>query len=521
MDRTQSNLTFGAPAVALSPPPGLRVPAGIEPSDVLGVLLGSARAAGSAQSTSLWLEDPATSTLRLIAAIGDNCPDSAPVAIDGSILGEALASASALLGRESRPLGAAEGSWVWRYAVPLDVGEARGVAVIDLGDGGEPDAAMLNRAAAESRVALSGALALHVARSETATARGLIEATLELSRLLDPDAVMRAALRRAMLIVHAQTGSLMLRDASTGRMRIAASSGLSLHVVHGTEVSEGEGIAGWVLASGQPLVVEDLSGRGPRSHRHGVRSAITVPIADDDGALGVINVGNRAFHARFSQSHLDALSSIGRATAVALRSAWAVHSAQDVYFDTLKALSLALETKDPYARRGTERVVAQATALGDYLGLTPSEAQALRIAAMLRDVGMSAAGQAVAVSDRPLSTVEWGMLKLHPLIAADILARTPALAEVIPIVTHHHEHFDGNGYTLGLSGGQIPLGARILAVADAYVAMTSERPYRHALSHSAAVAELLDCSGSQFDPDIVTAFIELDRGDDGPARTLR
>ena len=134
---------------------------------------------------------------------------------------------------------------------------------------------------------------------------------------------------------------------------------------------------------------------------------------------------------------------------------------------------------------------------------------------MLRDVGMSAAGEAVAVSDRPLSTVEWGMLKMHPVIAADILARTPALRQVIPIVTHHHEHFDGTGYILGLRGQRIPLGARILAVADAHVAMTSERPYRHALSHTAAVAELLECSGNQFDPDIVTAFVELAMGEDG------
>ena len=515
MERTDSDRTFVASVAALPPLPGFPVPAGIEPSDVVAALLDAARTSGKALSAHLWLEDPATFTVRLIASRGDACPDPVPVALAGTILGEALAQAGAQLGRERHRVGSVGESWVWRYAVPLDVGEARGVAAVDLDGANEPDVEALNRVASESCGALCGALALYVARSETAAAHGLVEASRELSGLLDPDAVTHAALRCAMLLVDAQTGSLMLLDPSSGRMRMAASSGLPSHVVESTEVSEGEGIAGWVLASGQPLVVEDLNGRGPRSHRHGVRSAITVPIADDDGALGVINVGNRAFHARCSQSHLDALSSIGRATAVALRSAWAVRSAQDVYFDTLKALSLALETKDPYTRGGTERVVAQAVALGDYLGLTPPEAEALRIATMLRDIGMSAAGEAVAVSDRPLSTVEWGMLKMHPVIAADILARTPALRQVIPIVTHHHEHFAGTGYILGLRGERIPLGARILAVADAYVAMTSDRPYRHALSHSAAVAELLECSGSQFDPGIVTAFVELDMGEVG------
>ena len=370
---------------------------------------------------------------------------------------------------------------------------------------------MLNYAAAGLRGALSGALALHVARSETAAARALIDAGLELSRLLDANAVMEAALRRGMELAQAQTGSIMLVDETTGHLHIAASSGLSAEVVEDTEVSEGEGIAGWVFHSRQPLIVEDLDNRGPRSRRHGIRSAISVPIADDDGALGVLNVGSRAFHARFSQSHLEVLSSIGRTTAVALRNALAVRCARDLYFDTLKALALALETKDPFTRGGTARVVDYAVAVGTYLGLTSAEAEALRIAAMLHDVGMSAAGEMVAVSKRPLSTVEWGMLKMHPVIAAEILAQTPALREVIPIVYHHHEHFDGTGYVAGLSGEGIPLGARILAVADAYVAMTSDRPHRGAMSRAEAIAELREGSGNQFDPDVVTAFIELTR----------
>jgi HD-GYP domain-containing protein (c-di-GMP phosphodiesterase class II) len=141
--------------------------------------------------------------------------------------------------------------------------------------------------------------------------------------------------------------------------------------------------------------------------------------------------------------------------------------------------------------------------------MSPDDAKALRIAAMLHDVGMSAAGNVAPVTDEPLSTVEWGMLKMHPIIASEILSQAPALSAVIPLVYHHHEHFDGSGYVAGLSGSQIPLGARILAVIDTYVAMTSGRPYRAALTHSQAVAELHRLSGSQFDPSVVDAFIGI------------
>ena len=191
-------------------------------------------------------------------------------------------------------------------------------------------------------------------------------------------------------------------------------------------------------------------------------SAASVPIADDDGVLGVLNVGSRSFHARFSRSHVRAVETVGRSAALALRNARAAQSSQDLFFDSLKALALALETRDPYSNGGTTRVVCLAVALGERLDLSDDDAQALKLASLLHDIGMSAAGEAVAGVSRPLTTVEWGMLKMHPRIATEVLAKAPALQAIIPIVFHHHEHFDGTGYLGGVSGDEIPLGARIL-----------------------------------------------------------
>ncbi|MRS12990.1 MAG: HD domain-containing protein, partial [Actinobacteria bacterium] len=271
-------------------------------------------------------------------------------------------------------------------------------------------------------------------------------------------------------------------------------------------------IAGWVLASRQPLLIEDLSARTPAARRHGVRSAVCVLIADDDGVLGVLNVGSRSFPARFTESHLASIEVLGRQTATALRNARAVVTSRELYFDTLKALALALETKDPYSRGGTERVLEYADAIGRVFGLRGEERDALRIAALLHDIGMAAAGEATATVSRPLTTVERALLKMHPQIAAEILAEAPALKHVVPIVYHHHEWYDGEGYLNGVSGESIPLGARILAVADAYVAMTSDRPYRSAYSSSEALKELTDKAGTQFDPAVVDVLRDILQG---------
>jgi response regulator RpfG family c-di-GMP phosphodiesterase len=495
-------------APAPKPKRTIRLPGSVEPSDVVRALLHNADSAGTPIAAHLWLADPASNTLRLIHAEGPARPDSTPISIEGTVLGSALTRSLAQIEPVHRLRTPSEDSVVWRYALPLAAGDAKGVAAVDFKGPDRPDLERFTPIAGAMRGSLAGALALQVARNETASAKALADTSRDLARMLDPDDVISTALERAMALAAAQTGSVMLLD-DAGKMRIAASRGLPPEVVAEVEIGEGEGIAGWVLASRQPLVVEDLDDRGPSSRRHGVRSAVSVPIADEDGILGVINVGSRTFHARFSESHLEALESLGRTTAVALRNARAATVAHDLYFDTLKALAVAMEAKDPYAHGATAMVLDYAIALGQEMGLTDGELDALRVASMLHDIGMSAAGDIVTVANRQLSTVEWGMLKMHPVIAAEILAAAPALRDAIPIVYHHHEHYDGGGYVGGLAGEGIPLGARILAVADSFVAMTSDRPYRSAMPRADAIGELVAQSGSQFDPHVVQAFAEL------------
>ena len=270
------------------------------------------------------------------------------------LLGRALTTGEAALG--SIEHSAAEtNERRWRYVVPVGGPDLRGVAAVDFAGGIEPGTATLTTISAALRASLAGALALHVARAEAETARILVETCAQLARVLDPDDVLRTALDQTMKLASAQTGSIMILDPDTRRMRIAVARGLPEDIVASTDISEGDGIAGWVLASRQPLVIEDLKQAGIRSRRHGIKSAVCVPLADEHGTIGVLNVGCSTFHARLSRTHLQTLEALGRTVVVALRGAWASEGAQDLYFDTLKAMALALEARDPYSRGGTVR----------------------------------------------------------------------------------------------------------------------------------------------------------------------
>ncbi len=504
------------PTVAEEPNPGsatrrsttvdLIAPTSIDAQSVVDAVCATVRALGDVSDVTLWNADSATEGLALVArATGGKI---APPAVGIAPLKAAHEQGEAILETLTTSPATHGASTVWRYAVPVNFGEMAGVAAVDF-DSEPPDIEILNHVTSAFRVPLAAALALTAAREESESARALLESARDLSRMLDPDKIVRSALDRAMHITDAATGSVMLYAEDGATLSIAAAAGLPEEVVRGTAVRPGDGIAGWVALSGQPLVIEDMPGRSTPARSRGVRSAVSVPISDEHGTLGVLNVGARAYPTRFTGTHLASLETLARQMATALRNARAMESAGELYFDTLRALALAMETKDPYASGGTERVMRYAVMLGDAVELAEDESRALEIAAMLHDIGMSAACESVFSTDRPLSTIERGLLTMHPVIAADILDQAPALHAVAPIVYHHHERYDGTGYVNGLKGEEIPIGARILAISDAFVAMTSDRPYRAALTYSEALEELASNAGTQFDPKLVTVFRDL------------
>jgi hypothetical protein len=181
--------------------------------------------------------------------------------------------------------------------------------------------------------------------------------------------------------------------------------------------------------------------------------------------------------------------------------------------ETILAFVRAIDARDPYTARHSEKVAGYAVALARELRLPPADCERIHLAGMLHDVGKLALERSVLHKPGPLSDEEWQLVREHPAQSAHIIGGVTRFARYVPGARHHHERYDGRGYPDGLAGEAIPLDARILAVADAYDAMTSDRSYRPALGHAEALERLQSDAGIQFDPACVAAFAAMDLHD--------
>jgi len=176
--------------------------------------------------------------------------------------------------------------------------------------------------------------------------------------------------------------------------------------------------------------------------------------------------------------------------------------------DSIQTLVQALEARDTYTRGHSDRVNKYSMIIGQTLGLSDHDLLILDDASRLHDIGKIGVYDKILLKPKNLTEEEYALMKAHPDLAKQILSSLPCLEEHIPLILNHHERQDGSGYPRGLKGDEIPLGARIIQVADTWDAMTSDRPYRRRLSTAVAVAELRKSSGTQLDKNCVNAFLD-------------
>ncbi len=166
-----------------------------------------------------------------------------------------------------------------------------------------------------------------------------------------------------------------------------------------------------------------------------------------------------------------------------------------------------MEARDPTTYGHSENVAIISELIGKALGLSAKELSDLRAAALMHDVGKVGIPDFILVKPCKLTEDEWKLMKTHSAKGAEIVGCIEGLANLVPVIRHHHEWYDGTGYPDGLKGEAIPLGARIISIADAYDTMTSERPYSEAIPQESALDELRQCAGTQFDPHLVDTFV--------------
>jgi len=252
---------------------------------------------------------------------------------------------------------------------------------------------------------------------------------------------------------------------------------------------------------------------GTREIRMTVSGGIAEFPGDSDSKGGLLVGADLALlRAKYmSRNRVCRFSDAGGYLAYQVDPAELYQALQSASLAAVASLSQALDARDHYTRGHSDNVTRIALAIAKTMGL-PTDLQAkIRIAGLLHDIGKIGIPDRVLKKKSALTEAEWALIRAHPSIGSDILSKAPLLRDIVPMVRAHHERYDGKGYPRALSGDQIPLAARILAVADAYDAMTSDRPYRPAMDAERSLAELQAKAGTQFDPQVVAA-VEVSLG---------
>lgn len=182
---------------------------------------------------------------------------------------------------------------------------------------------------------------------------------------------------------------------------------------------------------------------------------------------------------------------------------------EQAYMESIETLRYTVEAKDPYTRGHSDRVSAYSVLIGKQLGLSDDDLKILQIGGLFHDIGKIGVPDSILLKTSKLTDDEYSEIKNHPSIGAHILSNATIFKDIIPIVKHHHEKYDGNGYPSKLKGEDIPLFARIAAIADTFDAMTSKRTYRDSLGLDVVKAEIERCKGTQFDPHLADIFLDI------------
>ena len=277
------------------------------------------------------------------------------------------------------------------------------------------------------------------------------------------------------------------------------------------------GVVGRCLRERRPVIVNDTQKEtdfNGTPETADVRAELVVPLWVGGELWGAINIEETRRNA-FDEDDARLVQTVSDQTGSALRSATLYERLDAAYVGTAEALAAALEAKDSYTASHSRAVVGRAREVGRKLGMKGEELRTLRLAAIFHDIGKIAVTEAILNKRGPLTAAERREIERHTEVGERILSAVDFLADVLPLVRHEHERWDGLGYPDGLSGEDIPLGSRIILACDAYDAMTTDRPYRAAMSESRARAELLRNAGAQFDERVVAALMQVLEAGDG------
>jgi HD-GYP domain-containing protein (c-di-GMP phosphodiesterase class II) len=313
--------------------------------------------------------------------------------------------------------------------------------------------------------------------------------------------------------INASAASILLFRDNDYELFFEAVSGPVGRALQKVKLNTRYGIAGQVARTGKPLIVNDVS-RSESFHKRiddttgfSTKSLICAPLSANSRILGVIEVLNKVDGTEFDEQDLEAVVSLAATAALAIDNTRQHQVISDAYKTTILALANAVDTRVPGTQGHSERVMEYALAAGKSIYIPDEELETIEYASILHDIGKIGIDTGIFNKAGELTPAEWDIIREHPIIGANILREIPFLENASILVLYHHERFDGKGYPEGIKGENIPFGARLIAVANAFDAMSTGRVYRPVDGVDYAISELKECSGTQFCPVAVNALI--------------
>jgi len=334
-----------------------------------------------------------------------------------------------------------------------------------------------------------------------------------------PDKVFSILGEHAARLLHADYVALCLLDPDRHVFTRVQTVGVPLEAQRAILPIVSGGILDRATQQEAPYTTDDASREFPsnqldalREVYHDLGPVAAVALRSEREVIGTIVLGRarNAISCRpFTHDEIRLLQGIAEMGGTAISRARLYHNLEQAYIQMVLALAQAVDARDARTRSHSEHMATLTDSLAEAMGLPKEEANDIRWAALLHDIGKIGMPDSILSKPGPLTEPEWTLIREHPIVGERILLPVERMRAVAKIVRHHQEKWDGSGYPDGLQGDAIPLGARVLAIIDAYSAITEKRPYKGACSRAEAMAELKRCAGTQFDPRVTEIFCEL------------
>jgi len=340
---------------------------------------------------------------------------------------------------------------------------------------------------------------------------------LELTRTTDLDVLLNKIIKYAAIIVKAEAASILLLDKEKNELYFKASLGEKSKEIKKYKVKVGEGIAGWVAEKGKSLIIDDVT-KDMRwnksidsSTKFKTKSLICVPLILEKEIMGVMEAINKKDKECFAKNDEKILNSFANQVVIALWNANIIKDLNNYFVNITEILIQAMENESLGPKGHFMRLARLSTQIGSKLGITGKDYNNLYYASLLHDIGKIKVSRKIDISFKEKDNYHLvqNEISLHPMVGANMLKQINLFKDIIPIVKHHHENYDGTGYPDRLSGEKIPLASRIIAVVEDYTKITYNNNIESHSENEKALNEFFSLAGTKYDPKVINALKEI------------